>query len=163
MIPVMPGMLGAVGGTPLVELARIRRARGARVMLKLEFANPTGSMKDRLALAMIQRAAADGRLRPGGRVVEYTGGSTGTALAFDCAAAGYRSTRVSSDAFSEEKRSAMAAFGAEVVLCREWPVRPTGRSGARRITGALRGSRWRAPHRGDRRRVCPTTVATRAG
>jgi cysteine synthase A len=85
-------------------------------MVKLESANPTGSMKDRIAVAMVSRAAADGRLPPGGRVVEYTGGSTGMALAFVCAAGGYRCTLVSSDAFSEEKRAGMAAFGAEVVI-----------------------------------------------
>lgn len=85
-------------------------------MIKLESANPTGSMKDRIALAMVTHAAEDGRLAPGGRVVEYTGGSTGMALAFVCAASGYRCTLVSSDAFSEEKRAGMAALGAEVVL-----------------------------------------------
>ena len=109
-------MLEAVGNTPIVELQRIRAARGARIMVKLELANPTGSMKDRIALAMVSRAAAEGRLVPGGRVVEYTGGSTGMALAFVCAAGGYRCTLVSSDAFSEEKRTGMAALGAEVLL-----------------------------------------------
>ena len=112
----MAGILGAVGNTPIVELQRIRPRRGARVMLKLESANPTGSMKDRIAVAMVTRAAADGRLAPGGRVVEYTGGSTGMALAFVCAAGGYRCTLVSSDAFSEEKLTGMAALGAEVVI-----------------------------------------------
>ena len=109
-------MLEAVGNTPIVELQRIRAGRGARIMVKLESANPTGSMKDRIALAMVSRAAAEGRLVPGGRVVEYTGGSTGMALAFVCAAGGYRCTLVSSDAFSEEKRTGMAALGAEVLL-----------------------------------------------
>src|SRR4029077_11108339 len=109
-------MLDAIGNTPIVELRRIRPRHGARVMVKLESANPTGSMKDRIALAMISRAAEDGRLRPGGRVVEYTGGSTGMALAFVCAAGGYLCTLVSSDAFSEEKRTGMAALGAEVVI-----------------------------------------------
>jgi cysteine synthase A len=112
----MAGMLDAIGNTPLIELRRIRPTRGARVMVKLESANPTGSMKDRIALAMVSRAAADGRLTPGGRVVEYTGGSTGTSLAFVCAAGGYRCTLVTSDAFSEEKRMTMAALGAEVLL-----------------------------------------------
>jgi cysteine synthase A len=109
-------MLDAVGNTPLVELHRIKPSSGARVMVKLESANPTGSMKDRLALAMVARAAADGRLIPGGRVVEYTGGSTGMSLAFVCAATGYRCTLVSSDAFSQEKLVSMAALGAEVVI-----------------------------------------------
>jgi cysteine synthase len=112
----MGGMLDAIGDTPIVELQRIRPRHGARVMVKLESANPTGSMKDRIALAMVSRAAEDGRLIPGGRVVEYTGGSTGMALAFVCAAGGYRCTLVSSDAFSEEKLTGMAALGAEVVI-----------------------------------------------
>jgi cysteine synthase A len=110
------GMLDAIGNTPLVELRSIRPRSGARVMVKLETANPTGSMKDRIALAMVSKAAKDGRLPPSGRVVEYTGGSTGMALAFVCAAGGYRCTLVSSDAFSEEKRTGMAALGAEVIL-----------------------------------------------
>ena len=122
------GTLAAIGNTPLVELQRVRPSRGARVVVKLESANPTGSMKDRIALAMVGAAAADGRLAPGGRVVEYTGGSTGMALAFVCAAAGYRCTLVSSDAFSEEKRAGMAALGAQVVLV------PSDR---KRITEAL--------------------------
>lgn len=109
-------MLDAIGNTPLVELRTIRPRRGARVMVKLESANPTGSMKDRIALAMVSKAASDGRLPRGGRVVEYTGGSTGMALAFVCAAGGYRCTLVSSDAFSEEKRTGMTALGADVIL-----------------------------------------------
>jgi cysteine synthase A len=121
-------MLDAIGNTPIVELRRVRPVGGARVMVKLESANPTGSMKDRIALAMVTRAAADGRLIPGGRVVEYTGGSTGMAVAFVCAAAGYRCSLVSSDAFSEEKLVGMAAVGAEVVLV------PSDR---KRITEAL--------------------------
>ena len=112
----MAGILEAIGNTPIVELRRIRPSRGARVMIKLESANPTGSMKDRIALAMVNKAAADGRLPPRGRVVEYTGGSTGMALAFVCAASGYRCTLVTSDAFSEEKRTGMSALGAEVVI-----------------------------------------------
>src|ERR1035437_6250087 len=107
----MAGILEAIGNTPIVELRRIRPSRGARVMIKLESANPTGSMKDRIALAMVNKAAADGRLPPRGRVVEYTGGSTGMALAFVCAASGYRCTLVTSDAFSEEKRTGMSALG----------------------------------------------------
>jgi cysteine synthase A len=112
----MGTLLEAVGNTPIVELQRIRPGRGGRVMVKLESMNPTGSMKDRIALAMITRAAADGRLAPGGRVVEYTGGSTGMALAFVCAASGYGCTLVSSDAFSEEKLTGMVALGADVVI-----------------------------------------------
>lgn len=112
----MAGMVDAVGNTPMIELCRVRPSGGARVMVKLESANPTGSMKDRIALAMVSRAVADGRLVAGGRVVEYTGGSTGMSLAFVCAASGYRCTLVSSDAFSEEKRTGMAALGAEVII-----------------------------------------------
>jgi cysteine synthase A len=124
----LTGTLAGIGNTPLVELQRVRPSRGARVVVKLESANPTGSMKDRIGLAMVAAAADDGRLPAGGRVVEYTGGSTGMALAFVCAAAGYRCTLVSSDAFSEEKRAGMAALGAEVVIV------PSDR---KRITEAL--------------------------
>ena len=88
----------------------------ARVLLKVEAENPTGSMKDRMALAMIEAAERDGRLEPGGTVVEYTGGSTGVSLAFICAAKGYHLEIVTSDAFSREKRDQMAAFGANVTL-----------------------------------------------
>ena len=86
----------------------------ARVIAKLESANPTGSMKDRIARAMVEAAAADGRLSPGGTVVEYTGGTTGISLALVCAALGYKTHFVSSDAFSEEKRQTMRAYGAEI-------------------------------------------------
>jgi cysteine synthase A len=84
--------------------------------VKLEWENPTGSMKDRMALAVISRAEADGRLAPGGTVVEYTGGSTGTSLALVCATRGYRLRIVTSEAFSQEKRDHMAALGAELTL-----------------------------------------------
>ena len=84
--------------------------------MKLEWENPTGSMKDRMALAVIARAEEDGRLKPGDTVVEYTGGSTGTSLALVCAAKGYRLRIVTSDAFSQEKRDHMAALGAELTL-----------------------------------------------
>jgi cysteine synthase A len=86
------------------------------VLVKLEWENPTGSMKDRMARAVIAAAEADGRLRPGGTVVEYTGGSTGTSLALVCAARGYRIRIVTSEAFSQEKRDHMAALGAELTL-----------------------------------------------
>ncbi len=112
----MGGILDAIGNTPIVELRRIRPPRGARVMVKLELANPTGSMKDRVAMAMVNAAASDGRLAPGGRVVEYTGGSTGISLAFVCAAGGYPCTLVSSDAVSDEKLRSMVALGAELVI-----------------------------------------------
>lgn len=110
------GILDAIGNTPLVELRRIVPAGSARVVAKLESANPTGSMKDRIAKAMIEAAVADGRLRPGGTVVEYTGGTTGISLAFVASALGYRAHFVTSDAFSEEKHRTMRAYGAEVTL-----------------------------------------------
>lgn len=108
-------VLAAVGGTPVVELQRIVPGACARVLVKLESQNPTGSMKDRMALAVVGGAASSGKLAPGGTVVEYTGGSTGTSLAFVCAALGYRITLVSSDAFSREKRDHMRALGAKVI------------------------------------------------
>lgn len=107
-------VLRAIGNTPLVELQRVVPAGSARIVAKLESANPTGSMKDRMAKAAIERAEADGRLRPGGTVVEYTAGTTGISLAFVCAARGYALEIVFSDAFSAEKRRTMLAFGARV-------------------------------------------------
>jgi len=109
-------ILSAIGQTSLVALQRLAPSSGARVLAKLEWENPTGSMKDRMAASMIGRAEADGRLKPGDTVLEYTGGSTGTSLAFLCAARGYRLRIVTSDAFSQEKRDHMAALGAELVL-----------------------------------------------
>jgi len=109
------GILEYVGRTPLVELGSIVPDGFARVFVKLESQNPTGSMKDRMALSVIDRAAESGRLGPSGMVVEYTGGSTGTSLAFVCAARGYAITVVTSDAFSQEKRDHMRALGAEVI------------------------------------------------
>jgi len=102
-------ILDAIGSTSLVALRN-------GILVKLESENPTGSMKDRMAVAVIARAEADGRLRPGDTIVEYTGGSTGTSLAFLCAAKGYRIHIVTSDAFSEEKRDHRAALGAELTL-----------------------------------------------
>jgi cysteine synthase A len=110
------GGLSAIGNTPVVRLARLADAGSAEVWVKMEAANPTGSYKDRMALAMIEAAEADGRLRPGQLVVEYTGGSTGSSLAFVCAVKGYPLRIVSSDAFAEEKIRTMRAFGAEVEL-----------------------------------------------
>lgn len=114
-VPPASGVLAAIGGTPLIELASLREPGCARVVAKLEGQNPTGSLKDRMALAVVDRAAASGRLSPGGRLVEYTGGSTGTSLAFVCAARGFASTMVTSDAFSAEKRDHMRALGADVI------------------------------------------------
>jgi cysteine synthase A len=109
-------ILDAIGRTSIVRLRRIVPANGAAVLAKLEWENPTGSVKDRMALAVISQAEADGRLRPGGTVVEYTGGSTGASLALVCAARGYRLRIVSSDAFSRDKLDQMAALGAELTL-----------------------------------------------
>jgi cysteine synthase A len=109
------GILTAVGSTPVVELQRIVPGGCARVLVKLESQNPTGSMKDRMALAVVGGAAASGKLAPGSTVIEYTGGSTGTSLAFVCAALGYPITLVTSDAFSREKRDHMCALGAKVI------------------------------------------------
>jgi cysteine synthase A len=108
------GVLAGIGKTPIVELQRIVPRGSARVLVKLEFANPTGSMKDRMALAAIEAAERHGRLKPGGTVVEYTGGTTGVSLAFVCAAKGYPIEIVFSDAFSDEKRHTMEAFGAHI-------------------------------------------------
>ncbi len=108
------GALGAIGNTPAIRLTRLTSEGGAEVWVKWEGGNPTGSMKDRMALSMIEGAEKRGDLRRGGRVVEYTGGSTGSSLAMVCAAKGYAATFVSSDAFSEEKLQTMRAYGAEV-------------------------------------------------
>ncbi len=110
------GGIEAIGGTPVVRLERLAGEADAEVWVKLEAANPTGSYKDRMALAMIEAAERDGRLRPGQPVVEYTGGSTGSSLAFVCAVKGYPLRIVSSDAFAVEKLRTMQAFGAKVEL-----------------------------------------------
>jgi cysteine synthase A len=109
-------VLQAIGNTSMVRLRRIAPADGAAILVKLEWENPTGSMKDRMALSVISRAEADGRLRPGDTVVEYTGGSTGASLALVCAARGHPIRIVSSDAFSREKLDQMAALGAQLTL-----------------------------------------------
>jgi cysteine synthase len=109
-------VVDAVGNTSIVRLRKVVPPGSADVLVKLEWENPTGSMKDRMARAVIARAEAAGRLRPGGTVVEYTGGSTGTSLALVCAARGYRIRIVTSEAFSQEKRDHMAALGAELTL-----------------------------------------------
>ncbi|MBI4881143.1 MAG: cysteine synthase family protein [Planctomycetes bacterium] len=111
-------ILSSIGNTSLVRLRRVVPPSCAEVLVKLESENPTGSMKDRMAEAVISRAEDDGRLKPGGTVVEYTGGSTGASLALVCAAKGYRLRIVSSDAFSREKLDHMTALGAELTLVR---------------------------------------------
>lgn len=108
--------LEAIGNTPVVQLRKLVPQGSADVFVKLEYFNPTGSKKDRMALAMIEEAENRGDLRPGMTVVEYTGGSTGSSLAFVCAIKGYDFTAVSSDAFAAEKLQTMKAFGAELVM-----------------------------------------------
>lgn len=111
---IAANVLESIGNTPLVHLRRIVPAGSARVLAKLEWANPTGSMKDRMASAVIEAAEADGRLHTGSTVVEYTAGTTGVSLALVCAAKGYDLDIVFSDAFSEEKGLTMQAFGARI-------------------------------------------------
>ena len=111
-------ILHAIGNTSMVRLRKVVPPNCADIFVKLEWENPTGSFKDRMAQAVISRAETDGRLQPGDTVVEYTGGSTGTSLALVCAALGYRLQIVSSDAFSQEKLDHMAALGAELTLIR---------------------------------------------
>jgi cysteine synthase A len=108
------GVVESIGNTPIVPLRRIVPPGSARILAKLEWANPTGSMKDRMAKAAIEAAESDGRLPPGGTVVEYTAGTTGISLALVCAAKGYKIAIVFSDAFSEEKRITMKALGAGI-------------------------------------------------
>ena len=110
------GALAAIGSTPVVRVERLVEPGMAEVWMKLESANPTGSYKDRMALAMIEGAEQDGRLRSGQTVVEYTGGSTGSSLAFVCALKGYPLRIVSSDAYAAEKLRTMEAFGADVEI-----------------------------------------------
>jgi len=114
--PARVGAISAIGRTPLVELQRIRPASGARIFAKLEFLNPTGAMKDRLALAMVEGAERDGLVSSETTIVEYTGGSTGPGLALVCAVKGYRLKIVTSTCFSEEPQRLMRALGAEVEL-----------------------------------------------
>ena len=113
---ILDGALDAIGGTPVIRLRQLVTDAMAEVVVKLEAANPTGSYKDRMALAMIEGAERAGRLAPGQTVVEYTGGSTGSSLALVCAIKGYPLRIVSSDAFAEEKIRTMRAFGADVEL-----------------------------------------------
>jgi cysteine synthase A len=116
MTGISSTVLQAIGNTPLVELRRVVPPGCARIVVKVEGQNPTGSMKDRMAQAMVAGAERDGRLKPGGTIVEYTGGSTGASLALVAAAKGYRLKIVTSDAFSAEKLTQMHAFGAELTM-----------------------------------------------
>ena len=114
--PVMLSTLEAIGNTPLVELRRVVSPESATVLVKLEYYNPRGSYKDRMALSMVEEAEKRGDLRPGMTVVEYTGGSTGSSLALVCAIKGYAFKAVSSDAFARDKLATMRAFGADLHL-----------------------------------------------
>jgi cysteine synthase A len=107
-------ILDAIGGTPLVRVRRCAPANGAELWLKLEYCNPTGSLKDRMALAMIEGAERDGLIAPGDTVVEYTGGSTGPALALVCRAKGYHTLIVMANCFTEERFQLARALGAEL-------------------------------------------------
>jgi cysteine synthase A len=109
-------ILEAIGNTPMVRLRRCGPQNGAELWLKLELHNPSGSMKDRMALAMIEGAERDGLISPGDTVVEYTGGSTGPALALVCRAKGYRALIVIADCFTEERIQLMRALGADIDL-----------------------------------------------
>jgi cysteine synthase A len=117
-------ILEAIGNTPVVRLRHCAPANGADLWLKLEYRNPTGSMKDRMALAMIEGAERDGLLSPGETVVEYTGGSTGPALALVCRAKGYRALIVIADCFTEERFQLMLALGAELDIVPSIEGRP---------------------------------------
>jgi cysteine synthase A len=113
---VCSSVLQAIGNTPVVQLQKVVPPNSAAVFVKLEYFNPTGSYKDRMALSMIEEAEARGTLLPGMTVVEYTGGSTGSSLAFVCAVKGYPFKVVSSDAFAREKLQTMRAFGAQLTI-----------------------------------------------
>lgn len=119
-------ILEAVGGTPAVELRTLTPADGGTLLLKLESDNPTGSMKDRMALAMIEAAEADGRLTQDGSVVEYTGGSTGVSLSLVCAVKGYPLHIVTADAFAREKLDHMRVLGAQLTVIESDDGRMTG-------------------------------------
>ncbi|MBS1724879.1 MAG: cysteine synthase family protein [Armatimonadetes bacterium] len=109
-------VLSAIGNTSLVRLNRVVPEECADVLVKLEWQNPSGSMKDRMALSVVERAVSNGRLAEGGTLLEYTGGSTGASLALVCAAQGFKTKIVTSDAFSPDKLSQMRAYGAELDL-----------------------------------------------
>src|SRR5512140_486303 len=111
-------ILDRIGNTSLLPLRNVVPKNGARILLKIESENPTGSMKDRMALAMIEAAERDGRLKAGGCVVEYTGGSTGVSLSLVCAVKGYPLHIVSSDAFAKEKLDHMRLLGAKLQIVR---------------------------------------------
>ena len=120
----MESILEAIGNTPVVRVHRCAPPNGAELWLKLEYRNPSGSMKDRMALAMVEGAERDGLISPGDTIVEYTGGSTGPALALVCRAKGYRALIVIADCFTEERFQLMQALGAELDVIRSVEGRP---------------------------------------
>ena len=144
-------VLQAIGNTPLVQLTRVVAPGSADVLVKLESINPTGSYKDRMALAMIEGAEARGALRPGMRVIEFTGGSTGSSLAMVCAAKGYPFVVLSSDAFAEEKLKTMRAFGAELRMVPSEGGRVTPVLFERFKEAIAKLGEWKGP-------VCPTAA-----
>ncbi len=109
-------ILEAIGNTPMVKLSKIVPADCADIYVKLEYFNPTGSYKDRMALAIVEEAEKRGDIKPGTRIVEYTGGSTGTSLAFVCAVKGHHFRAITSDAFAKEKLQTIKLFGAELEI-----------------------------------------------
>src|ERR1700726_3767043 len=113
---IRDSVLQTIGNTPVVRLRKVVSRSMGEVLVKLEYYNPTGSYKDRMALAMIEGAEVRGELRPGMRVVEWTGGSTGSSLAMVCAVKGYRFTPISSDGFAKEKLQTMRLFGADLEI-----------------------------------------------
>ncbi len=120
----MESILEAIGNTPLVRVRRCAPPNGAELWVKLEYRNPTGSMKDRMARAMVEGAERDGLISPGDTIVEYTGGSTGPALALVCSAKGYRALIVMADCFTEERFQLMRALGAEIDIVPSVEGRP---------------------------------------
>lgn len=147
MKTLQPDILHCIGNTSLVPLRKVVPANSARILLKVESENPTGSMKDRMALAMVEAAEADGRLTRDGFVVEYTGGSTGVSLALVCAVKGYPLYIVSSDAFAREKLDHMRLLGAQLEIVKSESGRMTGQLTrdmieAARIIAQRPGSFW---------------------
>ena len=111
-----PTILDLIGHTPIIRLPQMQPSGAARVLAKLEYLNPGGSVKDRIGLALIEAAEGDGRLKPGGTIVEPTSGNTGVGLAIAAAIKGYRCIFVMPDKMSQEKISMLRAYGAEVVI-----------------------------------------------
>ncbi len=142
-------VLDAIGHTPLMRLHRVVPPNSADVVIKLEYFNPTGSYKDRMALAMIEGAEKRGTLRKGMRVVEYTGGSTGSSLAMVCAIKGYEFHPLSSDAFAKEKLDTMRAFGADLEIVQSDGGKVTPAL-VRQVQGANRGADAGSEHLLDR-------------